>query len=74
MQGTPYAYFPSQSCDISEHFGEHNLIINLTFCACPSLAPFLPCLSNLVWLRAPGGDWAGAVYSADGCPGDCAST
>ena len=37
FQGTPYAYFPSQSCNISEHFGAHNLIINLTFCA-----PFFP--------------------------------
>ncbi|KAJ8489562.1 hypothetical protein ONZ51_g2842 [Trametes cubensis] len=49
--GTPYAYFPSQSCDLNSHFGAHNIIINLTLC----------------------GDWAGAVYSADGCPGDCVS-
>ncbi|KAI0759554.1 laminarinase [Trametes elegans] len=49
--GTPYAYFPSQSCDISSHFGAHNIIINLTLC----------------------GDWAGAVYGQDGCPGDCVS-
>ncbi|KAH9938888.1 laminarinase [Epithele typhae] len=30
--GTPFAYFPSQSCDLSSHFGAHNIIINLTFC------------------------------------------
>jgi len=30
--GTPQAFFPSTSCDISEHFGPHNIIINLTFC------------------------------------------
>ncbi|RDX40067.1 laminarinase [Lentinus brumalis] len=30
--GTPFAYFPSQSCSISDHFDEHNLIINLTLC------------------------------------------
>ncbi|KAI0757797.1 laminarinase [Daedaleopsis nitida] len=48
---TPSAFFPNTSCDIDEHFGPHNLIINLTLC----------------------GDWAGAVYGADGCPGDCVS-
>ncbi|OBZ73025.1 putative glycosidase C21B10.07 [Grifola frondosa] len=47
--GTPYAYFPSESCDLSSHFGEHNIIINLDLC----------------------GVWAGAVFNADGCPGDC---
>nr|VWO94484.1 Mixed-linked glucanase [Ganoderma boninense] len=47
--GEPVADFPNTDCDITEHFGAHNLIINLTFC----------------------GDWAGAVYSSDGCPGDC---
>lgn len=30
--GTPSALFPSTSCDISSHFGPHNIIINLTFC------------------------------------------
>ncbi|KAH9850499.1 laminarinase [Lenzites betulinus] len=47
--GTPYAFFPSQSCDLTSHFGEHNIIINLTLC----------------------GDWAGNVFSQDGCPGNC---
>ena len=51
MQGEPFADFPNTDCDITEHFGAHNLIINLTFC----------------------GDWAGAVFSSDGCPGDCTS-
>ncbi|RDX45720.1 laminarinase [Lentinus brumalis] len=49
--GTPFAFFPSTSCDIDSHFGPHNIIINLTLC----------------------GDWAGAVFGADGCPGDCVS-
>ncbi|KAG1835360.1 glycoside hydrolase family 16 protein [Suillus subalutaceus] len=30
--GTPAAYFPDTDCDFSTHFGEHNIIINLTFC------------------------------------------
>ena len=30
--GTPFADFPSASCDMSSHFGPHNIIINLTFC------------------------------------------
>ncbi|ETW76293.1 glycoside hydrolase family 16 protein [Heterobasidion irregulare TC 32-1] len=30
--GTPDAYFPNTSCDISSHFGPNNIIINLTFC------------------------------------------
>ncbi|THH27536.1 hypothetical protein EUX98_g6654 [Antrodiella citrinella] len=47
--GEPFASFPDTSCDIDSHFGEQNIIINLTFC----------------------GDWAGAVYSSDGCPSDC---
>ena len=29
-QGTPFAYFPSQSCSIADHFDSHNLIINLS--------------------------------------------
>ncbi|KAJ3485120.1 hypothetical protein NLI96_g5177 [Meripilus lineatus] len=47
--GTPFAYFPDNSCDINDHFGWQNIIINLTLC----------------------GDWAGAVYSSQGCPGSC---
>ncbi|THH31666.1 hypothetical protein EUX98_g2499 [Antrodiella citrinella] len=30
--GEPFAYFPDTSCDIDSHFGEQNIIINLTFC------------------------------------------
>ncbi|KAI0820859.1 laminarinase [Trametes gibbosa] len=30
--GTPYAFFPSQSCNLASHFGAHNIIINLTLC------------------------------------------
>ncbi|TFK50003.1 endo-1,3(4)-beta-glucanase-like protein [Heliocybe sulcata] len=47
--GEPTAYFPNTDCDLASHFGENNIIINLTLC----------------------GDWAGAVFNADGCPGDC---
>jgi len=31
-KGTPMAYFPNTNCDFGRHFGEHNIIINLTFC------------------------------------------
>ncbi|KIM26095.1 glycoside hydrolase family 16 protein [Serendipita vermifera MAFF 305830] len=47
--GTPIAFFPNTSCDLSSKFAGHNVIINLTFC----------------------GDWAGAVYASNGCPGTC---
>lgn len=30
--GRPVAYFPNWSCDIDDHFGPQNIIINLTFC------------------------------------------
>ncbi|KAF8659936.1 hypothetical protein AX16_001672 [Volvariella volvacea WC 439] len=30
--GIPSAYFPDDYCDIASHFGEHHIIINLTFC------------------------------------------
>ncbi|KAI0736051.1 laminarinase [Earliella scabrosa] len=30
--GTPTAFFPSTSCNISSKFGAHNIVINLTFC------------------------------------------
>ncbi|KAF9558460.1 glycoside hydrolase family 16 protein [Agrocybe pediades] len=30
--GTPTAFFPNTSCDFSQHFKEHNIIINLTLC------------------------------------------
>ncbi|KAH7910071.1 glycoside hydrolase family 16 protein [Hygrophoropsis aurantiaca] len=30
--GTPAAYFPSTDCNFATHFGEHNIVINLTFC------------------------------------------
>lgn len=33
--GEPFAYFPDTSCDIDSHFGEQNIIINLTFCEYP---------------------------------------
>ncbi|KAK0458705.1 endo-beta-glucanase [Desarmillaria tabescens] len=30
--GTPFANFPNTSCSITDRFGAHNIIINLTFC------------------------------------------
>jgi len=30
--GVPAAYFPNTSCDFSQYFEEHNIIINLTLC------------------------------------------
>ncbi|KAF5369067.1 hypothetical protein D9758_002924 [Tetrapyrgos nigripes] len=30
--GTPAAFFPDDSCDISSHFGPNNIVIDLTFC------------------------------------------
>ncbi|KAF8901351.1 glycoside hydrolase family 16 protein [Gymnopilus junonius] len=30
--GLPMAYFPDTSCNMAEHFHEHSIIINLTFC------------------------------------------
>ncbi|KXN84669.1 putative glycosidase C21B10.07 [Leucoagaricus sp. SymC.cos] len=30
--GTPVANFPNTSCDLAQHFSNHNIIINLTFC------------------------------------------
>ncbi|EJD00853.1 laminarinase [Fomitiporia mediterranea MF3/22] len=30
--GTPVALFPNTSCDLASHFGENNIIINLTLC------------------------------------------
>ncbi|KAL5508546.1 hypothetical protein ACEPAH_6165 [Sanghuangporus vaninii] len=30
--GTPYALFPNTSCDLDSHFGDNNIIINLTLC------------------------------------------
>jgi len=30
--GTPTAFFPNNNCNIPDHFGPHNIIINLTFC------------------------------------------
>ncbi|KZV65238.1 glycoside hydrolase family 16 protein [Peniophora sp. CONT] len=30
--GQPHANFPSTDCNINQHFGEHNIVINLTFC------------------------------------------
>ncbi|TFL02781.1 laminarinase [Pterulicium gracile] len=30
--GTPLAYFPPDSCNMDDYFGDQNIIINLTFC------------------------------------------
>lgn len=29
---TPGALFPNTQCNLANHFGAHNIIINLTFC------------------------------------------
>ena len=36
--GTPAAHFPSTSCNMAQHFGPHNIVINLSLCACLSLS------------------------------------
>lgn len=63
-QGTPAAAFPNTSCDMSEFFEEHNIIINLTLCKLSPVS-FRSCVYSF-----SGGDWAGAQFSQDGCPGD----
>ncbi|KAM5537516.1 hypothetical protein V8D89_008843 [Ganoderma adspersum] len=30
--GTPSAHFPSTSCNMAQHFGPHNIVINLSLC------------------------------------------
>ncbi|KAI1785726.1 endo-beta-glucanase [Ganoderma leucocontextum] len=30
--GTPAAHFPSKSCNMAQHFGPHNIVINLSLC------------------------------------------
>ncbi|EAU81590.1 glycosyl hydrolase family 16 [Coprinopsis cinerea okayama7 len=30
--GLPTAFFPDNQCNMNEHFGPHNIVINLTFC------------------------------------------
>ena len=36
--GTPFAAFPSDSCDMESHFGPHSIIINLTLCESSDLS------------------------------------
>ena len=64
-QGTPAAYFPDTFCNIDSRFQEHNIIINLTFCE--QLVTELRAALTLL----KGGDWAGSVYGASGCPSTC---
>lgn len=61
----PAAYFPDTFCNIDSRFQEHNIIINLTFCE--------QLVSGLDAALTPlkGGDWAGSVYGASGCPSTC---
>ena len=32
-QGAPVAYFPNTTCDMTKHFTDHHIILNLNFCA-----------------------------------------
>ena len=58
------ALFPNTSCDLDSHFGEENIIINLTFCQ-----NIFDSLSDTgTNLCLIGGDWAGSVYGNSGCP------
>jgi len=73
LWGKPASFFPSSdTCDLESKLAAHNIIINLTLCksfCCRCLV-----LSHLNMFLI-GGDFAGnpAVFSGDGCPGDCVS-
>ena len=44
-QGFPVAHFPNTFCNMTSHFSEHNIIINLTLCKSPFLSFFSVLLS-----------------------------
>ena len=67
-QGTPAAYFPDTHCNFASHFAPMQIIINLDFCTWRTIFPRGRTTSLIV---SAGGDWAGATYSADGCPSTC---
>jgi hypothetical protein len=68
-QGAPFAYFSNAQCNIASKFGPHQIVINLTFCEL-----FSSLLQMPSYIVRTGGDWAGAVYSSQGCPGTCVGT
>jgi hypothetical protein len=68
-QGAPFAYFSNAQCDIASKFGPHQIVINLTFCEL-----FHYSVEHTSPIVRAGGDWAGAVYSSQGCPGTCVGT
>lgn len=56
---TPSAYFPDSECDIASHFGEHQIIINLTFCKWHT---HLHKFDQGLCVYSVGGDWAGNAF------------
>ena len=78
-QGTPAAFFPNTTCDMTKYFTDHHLIINLTFCTSPVDLLCNPLLRLALLsihsdLPSTGGDWAGPAYASSGCPSTCAGT
>ena len=70
-KGFPVAHFPNTYCNMTEHFSEENIIINLTLCK-PSFLLF--CFRIIDWvylINLKGGGWAGSVYQDSGCPSTC---
>jgi len=65
--GTPFANFPNTNCDISSHFGPNNIVVDLTFCM---VSPLIS-LPYLAYRVSAGGDFAGAVFTSQGCGADC---
>ncbi|KAF5334847.1 hypothetical protein D9758_014282 [Tetrapyrgos nigripes] len=67
--GIPEANFPDDMCDIRRLFGDHNIIINLTFCK-NEVEHVLThtYLSLLHFSSLPGGEWAGNAYTQSACP------
>ncbi|KAF7432568.1 hypothetical protein PC9H_004509 [Pleurotus ostreatus] len=46
--GTPWAFFPNTQCNLEEHFDEHFIVVNLTFCGdfAGAVYPFSGCPST----------------------------
>lgn len=69
--GKPFANFPDTDCNLASHFGPNNIVINLTLCK-PLIVFTIVTFSP--GLLTSGGDWAGAVFTSQGCGSDCVST
>ena len=63
------AHFPNTFCNITSHFSEENIIINLSLCK-PSFLFYSVLLSICDQFE---GGWAGLVteYQDSGCPSTC---